>query len=211
MGSSIGPQTSHLTLGRVNWLAERLCAYRGVGLDVSSLPLTNSTTDHPWYDSVTGHWIMPSGTILAKITATGLYTSIRRGQVNGNVLIGPNADVIVDDPEAFAVGGTYTDGVTSFVVLSIDYVTKTLTATAGLGAQINDNAEIYDDAILPGSEGVTGEIVILTEDVDLGTGLTSIDLDVSTINRCKINESAMPYTNVTATMKIQLGVKVMWL
>ena len=210
MGSSIGPQTSHLTLGRVNWLAERLCDYRGVGLDISTLPLTNSTTNHPWYDSVTGHWIMPSGTILAKITATGLYTAIRRGQANGAAGAGV-AVVTVDDPEAFAVGGVYTNGVLNFTVLSINYTTKVLTATANFGgAGIANNAELYDNAVLPGSEGVTGETVILTEDCDLGTGLTSIDQSVATINICKINESAMPYTQVTATMKTQLGVNVEW-
>ena len=206
MPASIGPIVANPILGKVVWLSELLAAIRGVGLDVSRCPKVNSTTDHPWYQSTSGKWFMPSGTILAKITATGLYGVIKRLQTNGVAAAGQK-DVIVDDADYATPGDVLTNGVISPTVDTIDYDTNTLTMVANLaGAGFADDAEIYDDTTAAGQEGVTGEPVILLEDIDY---TSSLDMTVDTVKQCIINESAMPLSVITATMKTQLSL-VQW-
>lgn len=205
--SSIAPSVSTVMQGRVAWLAELPWKPRGVGLDVSNLPKTNSTSNHPFYDSNTGKWVLPTGTILAKITASGLYTVIKQMQANGAVGAG-SATVVVDDADYSVVGETWTDGVLSFTIDSIDYDTDTITATAAVGgAGIADNAALYDDTDLPGAEGSVGNVVVLLEDQEY---TADRDISVSTVDSVKINESAMPLSLVTANMKTYLSF-VRWL
>jgi len=206
MGSSIAPTVSTLIQGRVQWLAELLAKPRGVALDVSECPKANSTTNHPWYNSQTGKWVIPTGTILAKITATGWFAPIRRTAANGIAASG-QPDVVVDDADHCQVGQTWTDGTTSFTIASIDYDTNTLTATGNLSGAIADNAEVYDDTDVPGLEGSNGTTRILLEDCDI---TSDVDPSISVIQHGKVNESAMPVT-VTATMKTQLTEIIEWL
>jgi len=202
MGSSIGPSTSTGMTGRIQWLADRGgWSPRGVGIDVSLFPKANSTSDHPWYDASTGKWVMPTGTILAKITASGFYIPIKRLQVNGAAGAGV-AVVTVDDADHVVIGDTYTDGVLSFVVLSVDYAANIITATANFGgAGLADNALLTDAVTQPGAEGLADGVKILLEDCEY-TGTN--DLSVSVIERAYVNESAMPYSVIPASTKALL-------
>jgi len=206
MGSlSVTTQTP--MVGTVRWLAEYVWGPRDAGIDVSAVPKANSTTNHPWYDANTGKWIMPSGTVLAKITASGLYIPIKRLSVNGLAAIGQK-NVIVDDADYATIGDVFTDGVTSFTVDTIDYTAETLVAVANLGANIADNAEIYDNTTYPGAgAGTAGTVKLLLEDAEY---TDSTDFNVAVLDRCKVNESAMPISVVTAGMKTGLN-RVDWL
>lgn len=199
MGSTIKGNAYDILNAKPPFLYERLAGFRSVGLDVSSAPKAHSTDNHTWFNANTGRWTMPAGTILSKITASGLYAPMKAGVSNGLVGGADIAVTLFDFAAHFAVGDIIGNGTDEGAIASITYATGVMVIAAPGGGGWADKAHIFDDTTIPGLEGSANNIAILLEDVDY---TNTNDQDVSVIEWAKINESALAATSaISATMK----------
>lgn len=195
--SGLGVISYDLDRAKPPFIQQLISNPRGdLNLDVSGIPATLS---HPWYDSARNKYILPAGTLLAKITSTGFLIPVKRTLQAGATVIGAVA-TIVDDAENFVVGDIVTIDAEAITITAINYTTNTFSHVATT-ANHADNSEVFVNNVT----GVKTAVGILYNDVEYNP--TSNDITCALIDRADIVEAALPQ-GVTPTMKTDLTARI---
>jgi len=138
----------------------------------------------------TNRKIVKAGTILGKVTATGLYAPVKKTLLNGAHSAG-DTTIAVDDASFFQSGDTITVGnETGLTVSSVDYDNNIITLSAGLAGNQADDAEVKAE------NGLETADCILYNTVDLTTAeLTFADAAATAVTHAVVKEARVKGAN----------------
>lgn len=132
-------------------------------------------SDYAYDGSNTGYETeLRAGCLMAVITGTKKYVPVKRTVVNGAHTSG-DTTIVVDNSAFFKAGDTITfTGASEVTIDSIDYATHTITLTAGIDANVADDAACVASGALAGAETA---VAILDEFVAMKDKETQVVAD----------------------------------
>jgi len=138
--------------------------------------------------------LIPSGTVLGKITSSGKYRRCTQGTINKSGGYAAEAvEIVLDDALPFVAGDTILiqaadDSWLEKVISEVDYSTNTITVTVALGAVVNDNAAVK------GNDGSQEALYFLEAETEVTNG----DAMATAIDEGRVYEARLPYTMTDA-------------
>ena len=147
------------------------------------------TIDADLVRAVDSEKVLPIGTALAKVTATGLYCAARVGVLASSTATdAPTA--VVDNASVFLAGDKVSiDGGAELTIQSINYDTNTITFTTNVGAVV------AADKLVLGTGGTGTAVCMLYPDQ---ADVTNGDGAFGAIDMARVIRSRLPVTHNTA-------------
>lgn len=160
--------TRQITQPRPAWLIDRIGKPKDININVSVVPTVASEgTSHPWYNSNDGSMRIPSGTSMAKITATGLYVPTKRATIVSGGGAGV-ATVVLDNVAPFKIGEEIGNANATQTISAINYSTKTVTVDTVWGTDLTTGGAV--DVYTNDSAGEMTAAGLLVPEIVIGAG-----------------------------------------